>query len=427
MSKVPVKTRDSQAQGQVRRRQFISTALLGGVTVALAPGIEAASMPSAAQVGPLSARDMLPTPADSLTLYLPILERLKQYILNTYNNRVRCLAGEVRNRYLELQKHVKELEQLVPQLQASRESSEIKTATQWGETSAAGIKQMAEGGVIFMNAHLALSSERLNEALVEWQKQQGSLLLSPEAVKLLRTILQEVRDLDQSTDSLDKTSRILADINDNLGGKVIEISTNLQLAISRLVAGELSGQANSDRQRDLAKGFVQQAIGQLQALDAYVPPQTYQELANNSYKSAQCVTAPTQSDFDPSAPTKNLRTLLEGTVKWIESGLQLSLGDDNQNREAVFVRASMNGLMTPVGSNMFSTVRQILDSIFPDGGRLRTLYCVGLITPPLIFGHDVAERAKSIYDVLPNLSSGRVPLTEERRRLLAQRLAELSI
>jgi hypothetical protein len=404
--------------------------LLGGVAVALAPDIRVAAAPSA-QVETLAAKDVLPTAADCLSLYLPILERIKQDILHSYYTRVGCLAGEVRNRYLELQKHVKEFERLVPQLQADRKTSEIKNATQWGETSAAGIKQMAEGGVIFMDAHLALmsySSERLNEGIAEWQKQRGSLTLSPEAVKLLRTILQEVRDLDQSTDSLDKTSKVLTNIDETLGGEVSKIKANIQLAISKLVTSELSKQESSAAEWDEAKQFVQTAIGQLQALDAFVPPQTFKDLVNqNSFKAAQCLTAPAQSDSDPSAPTKNLRTLLEGAVQWIDGGFQLSRGDDTPHGGATFIKASMNASMAPVWLQTFFTVRQILQSILPDGSNGRAWGCLGLITVPHVAERDVAKRAMLIYGLLPNLSAGRVAMTDERRRLLAQRLAELSI
>jgi hypothetical protein len=422
MSQAAAKAKASVNGSISPRRWFVSTALLGGLTAALAPSLRAAPATSADAAVP----DVLPSPADSLSLYVNSLDQIKNNILHPYFRLVGCLAGEVRSRYQQLRDDVTELERLVPQLRAGQETSSLKTATDIGQAGASGIQSMAEGRVAIADAHLTLissSSERLNDLLAGWQQQGGSLRLPPRAVELLRKILREVHDLDKPTEGLNVTSKLLTDVDNDLTGKVAAVKTKIQSAISVLIAEDLSHAAGPAPRQDDAVRNIQTAVTQLQQLDAYTPPESLRDYLAHA-PAGLCQESHSLSGN--AQPTKTLRALLEGTARWIVKGGQLSLLDGNSQGDAVaFVRTSMSRPTVASGFGLWYSVRQVLRDLLPDASRMRTFSCLALIAPALA-AYDPPQRAGIIYDLLPYLfPSGPLDLDDFKRRQAAQRLANL--
>lgn len=410
----------SQRRANMFRRCFISSALVSGATIAFAPRTNA--LPEFADTADT---DVLPTPADSLSLYLGFIDRLQSEILHNYFELVGCLAGEVRTRYEQLMADVIELERLAPRLRASRETSELRSATEVGRSSASNIKSMAEGGISYLGANLHLvsfSSESLNESLVEWEQQRRSLNLSPRAVELLRKILQEIRDLNKPTEGLKRTSQLLTEVHNDLTAKVKEIRVNIRFAISLLVSEDLSRGSGAPNWQIETTNLIKTAVSQLEKLDSYEPPKSVQTYFANTPKCATFRSSP-----DDTKPTQAVRDLLNATVKWIESGAQVSLLKRHHAREKVFA-TSTNGTVSLLGFGLWFAIRQILREELPEASRLRTTTCLGLIFPVLVGGFTSDQRKGQIYKLIPNLfPSGAFDLTEAKRTEAARRLADLSL
>lgn len=408
----------------VLRRRFLSTALIGGASVALARSTGA--MPATSTADPVP--DVLPSPADSLSLYIGFLDRLQSEILHGYFEVVGCLAGEVRNRYEQLRADVAELERLVPQLRTRGETSNLKRATDVGHASASNIRSLAQDGVVLNDGNFMLisfTSKDLSNSLEELESQGGSLKLTPRAAELLRKILQEIRDLNKPTEGLRDTSKVLTDVDNDLKRRVGEIRTSLNSAISRLVADDFTTGPASTLRQDQAKQLVQDAIQKLQPLDSYTPPQSVSNfMASSSSSSCQTISRVSR---DSVKPTQTLRELLEGTLKWIDSGVRLGLNSSNQ--DVSFVRAVMSDSAPVVsGLGLWFGIRRVLSEELPEPGRLRTTVCLGLIFPILIGGFAEAEREDKIYRLIPNIHpSGALDSIDQSRRRAAHRLAALSL
>jgi hypothetical protein len=396
----------------VRRRQFISTALLGSVSAALVPSVAAAPVSSTFA----DATDILPAPADSLSLYMIYLDRLHSLILHPYFELVGCFAGEVKSRYQQLNDDVTELQRLVPQLRSGRETSTLKTTTDAGEAGADSIRNMANERFAIIGASLtlvSLSSERLNDYLAELETERGSVTLSPRAVELLRRIVREIRELNKPVEGLDKTSKALTKVDNDLGTKISEIRANLRSAIGELVTGDLSG-----AQQKKSPESIQTAIKGLEALDAYVTPERLRSYFAD-ISDARC------RDFTIAAtsatPTKALRDLLTGTVKWIESGGQQGARSRVPVDDGGFARVSHHSVTSPFWFGRWSAARQVLNDLLPPASRTRTFMCLCLIGP-ILAGYEQAERVRLIYDQIPNIMPGGTSDKDNARRMQAAKL-----
>jgi hypothetical protein len=366
------------------------------------------------------ATDVLPSPADSLSLYMIYLDRLHSLILQPYFELVGCFAGEVKSRYQQLSEDVAELERLVPQLRSGRETSALRTATDTGEASADSIRNMANERFATMGANLTLvsmSSGRLNDYLAELEKEKGSVTLSPRAVELLRRIVREIRELNKPVQSLDKTSKALTKVDSDLSAKISEIRANLRSAIGELVAGELSG-----AQQNKSPESIQTAIKGLEELDSYVTPERLRSyFADVSEARCRDFTAASTS----AKPTQSLRDLLAGTQKWIKGGGQLGARNRVPADDTGNARASHHSAMNPLWFGRWSAARQVLNDLLPPASRTRTFICLCLIGP-ILAGYEQAERVRLIYDQIPNIMPGGTSDRDDARRAqAAQRLANL--
>ena len=409
-------------QPPVHRRNFLFTSVLGGLTLALGPALVPSRVSAAETGGP----SVLPTPADSLSLYMVMLDRLKSNILNPYFDLLNCLSGEVTGRFTQLKKDVAELEMLVPELKSGPETSNLRSVTEVGFASASLMRTVALERMIFTNASFTLAGldpEGLRSTMGEVQKRRGSLNLSPKAANLLRKILKEIHDLEKPSEGLGKTAGLITDLNDDLdgsGGKMSAIRLKLIAAMTSLIAGELSTTAKSPDEQNNAATKVQEAIEKLKELDSYTPPQSLQEYISKA-PSSRCQEA-RQAPAVASVPTQSLRDLLEGTVTWIKRGGQIShrRGDGVQ-----FIDASMSSSLTPDWFGPWYTVRGVLNEHLPPASNGRTFMCLSLITPILI-GYDSTRRVNMINDQLVNLIPGGSSDRDAiRRKKAAERLAAL--
>jgi hypothetical protein len=412
---------NSRKKADVRRREFISTGIFGGLTLALTPGLE-----SLAYGADNEAPSLLPSPADSLSLYMILLDRLKSKILNPYFDLLNCLSSDITSRYAQLKKDVAELELLVPELRSRTETSNLRSVSEVGYASGSLVGTLAAERVLLTNASFTLASlgpEGLRNTASELQRQRGSLTLSPRAANLLRKILDEIRDLEKPSEGLGKTAEILTDLNDGLdgsGGRMAAIRLNLMSAITSLVADELSTGSGSTARQNAARDHVLAAISQLQELDSYKPPQSLQSYVANS-RSNRCQEARNEATV-AGMPTQTLRDLLAGTVKWIEMGGQIS---QHSRGEVQYVKASTRTSMTPDWFGRWYSVRQVLNDDLPPASKGRTFICLGLIGP-ILMGYNADRRVNMIYDQLTNLIPGGASDRDEtRRRRASHRLAVL--
>jgi hypothetical protein len=411
-------------QPEVGRRNFLSAGVFGGMSFALSPNLRSAL----ADTGDAEPISVLPTPADSLSLYMVLLDRVRGQILNPYFDLVGCLSGEVKSRYDQLREDVTQLERLVPQLRAGQTSS-LKNITEIGQASASVLNDLASEQIVLSEPHFALAgfnSGRLSEVSAELEGQRASLRLSPEATALLRKILGEIRDLQKPTEDLDKTSGLLTELNNDLegkggeAGKITEIRLELISAISELVADDLSGRTPSQERQSKAKEHVQTAMDRLKALDTYGPPKSLRDYLDSA-KSARCQP---RRNAAATEPTKALRDLLAGTVKWIDSGGQLGRAERGSG-DVMYVKVSAQPLAAPDWVARWYNARQILGELLPPATRTRTWICLGLIGPILV-GYSSSQRVDLIYDQIPNMiPGGSYDHDDGKRRLAAQRFANL--
>ncbi len=411
----------SLKETQVERRKFISTGVFGGLSLALTPGLETALASNAEET-----INTLPSPADSLSLYVLLLDRLKNKLLNPYFDLLNCLSGELTSRYAQLKKDVAELEALVPELRSRTETTGLRSVTEVGYASASVVRVLARERVMLTNAGFAITSlgpDELRNTLTEFQRQRGSLTLSPKAAELLRKILDEIRDLDKPSTGLSQTSNLMTDLNEDLdgeGGKMTTLRSTLISAILALVEAELSKEPKSGMKQAEAKTLVESAITQLKNLDSYAPPQSLQTYLTGS-RANRCKEAKVGMAV-AGLPTESLRDLLAGTVKWIESGGQLTRRITN---DVQFIKASSRAPSSPALFEMWSSVRGVLGEHLPPASKGRTFMCLSLIAPILI-GYDVQRRTELINDQLTNLIPGGASDRDSvRRRKAAVRLASL--
>ncbi len=404
MSPVETPTKHVRNHSEIRRRNFISSGLFGGMALALSPDLSA-SLATTNDVEPVG---VLPSPADSLSLYMIILDRLRGQILNPYFDLVGCLSGEVKSRYEQLREDVAELERLVPQLRSGQQTSNLKSVTDVGQASASLLNNLAREQIVLTDPHLALisfSPGSLNEVSADLERQRGSLTLSRRAADLLRKILAQIRDLQKPTEDLNQTSSLLTDLNNDLEGKagkpgkMTEIRLELVSAITELVADDRSGGPPSVERQSKAKEHIQTAIGKLTALDAYVPPDSLQAYIGGSH-SSRC--QPRSGGVVANEPTKGFRDLLAGTVKWIDSGGQLSRHAERPFGDAVYLKVSAQPPVTPDWMARWYTARQVLGDLLPPATRTRTWICLGLIGP-ILMGYEGTQRENLIYDQIPNM------------------------
>ncbi|MDX6304444.1 MAG: hypothetical protein QOI77_1413 [Blastocatellia bacterium] len=410
------------------RRNFMSAGLFSGVTLALSPNLRA-SLADPTDAEPAS---VLPTPADSLSLYMILLDRVRGQILNPYFDLVGCLSGEVKSRYYQLREDVDKLERLVPQLRAAQQPSNLKSFTSVGQAAASFVNNLAREQIVLKDPSFTMvsfSPDSLNQVSVELESQRGSLTLSPAAAALIRTILAEIRDLQKPTEDLDKTSTLLTDLNNDLegrGGSVGKITTirlELVAAINELVADDLSGRPPSLERHNAAKAHIQKAIDSLKALDAYVPPDSLQAYVGSAH-STRCQPR-VMTGAAAKEPTKGLRDLLVGTVKWIESGGTLAGSGERAEGDVFYLKVSTRPQVTPDWIARWYNARQILGELLPPATRTRTWICLGLIGPILV-GYSSSQRVDLIYDQIPNMiPGGSYDHDDGKRRLAAQRFANL--
>src|SRR5712691_278270 len=87
------------------RRRFISAGVIGGIALALSPKAQANVETAEAESSAL-----IPSPADSINLYMLLLDRLRGEILRPYFDLVGCLSADVKSRYDQLKEDVDQLE-----------------------------------------------------------------------------------------------------------------------------------------------------------------------------------------------------------------------------------------------------------------------------------------------------------------------------
>ena len=428
MSQSRVQNAQDKHDTGLGRRNFMSAGLFSGMALALSPNLRA-TLADPTDAEPAS---VLPTPADSLSLYMILLDRVRGQILNPYFDLVGCLSGEVKSRYDHLREDVDKLERLVPQLRAAQQPSNLKSFTSVGQAAASFINNLAREQIILKDPGFAMVSfnpESLNRMSVELESQRGSLTLSPAAAALIRTILAEIRDLQKPTEDLDKTSSLLTDLNNDLEGrggsvgKISAIRLELIAAINELVSDDLSGRPPSLERHNSAKAHIQTAIDSLKALDAYVPPDSLKAYVGAAHSTRCQPRVP--SSADAKEPTKGLRDLLVGTVKWIESGGTLAGRGERADGDVFFLKVSAGPRVTPDWVARWYNARQILGELLPPATRTRTWICLGLIGPILV-GFDAAQRVRLIYDQIPNMMpGGTFDHDDGKRQLAAQRFANL--
>lgn len=413
---------NSPNKADVRRRNFLSTGILGGLTFALTPGLETAF----AHPEDTATPDMLPTPADSLTLYLLLLDRLKSNILNPYFDLLNCISGEVISRHAQLLKDVAELERMVPALRTRPETSNLRSVSGIGYASASLMETLSAERVVLTNAAFNLASfdpESLRKTATALELQRGSLTLLPRAAALLRKILAEIHDLQQPSEGLGKTTEIIMELNSDLdgeGGKMTAIRQKLITAISLLVSAEITSGTTSTAGQTTAKEKVKEAIADLEGLDSYVPPKSLTAYAGSS-RSNRCPEARARTTV-AAVPTQSLRDLLAGTVAWIESGGQIS---QSSRGEVQFIKTSGRASVSPPLFGRWYAVRQALYDNLPPASNGRTFMCLSLIAPILI-GYEQTRRVEMIYQQLANLMpGGTLDQNVTKRRSAAESLAKL--
>lgn len=423
MSKI--RTDPTEHEAQLHRRTFISAGLVGGVALALSPSAQAIT-PDAFDANSSS---LTPGPADSISLYILLLDRLRSQLLRPYFDIVGCLSAEVKSRYEQLRQDVEELERLAPQLR-TQQSSNLKGVTDVGHASASLLGSMANEKIVpasSLFAMISLRTETLDAFSNELEAQTGSITLSRKAVALLRKILQEVKDLQKPTEDLNTTSGLLTELNNSLEGAVNtprspdkpatigEVRFELIAAMNDLIVDQLAGQSTPARTAS-AKAHVDKAITLLTTWDAYKPPDSLQAYITGS----QITRCKPSSGTMAGEPTKGLRDLLAATGAWIDHGGQIT--QTGRSQELKFINASFPA---PAPFALKGNCQSVLGEFLPPATGLRTYILMGLVGP-IVWFYNAQKSADLIYDQIPNLwPGGAFDNDASRRRAAARRLAGL--
>lgn len=424
MSNTP--TDPTNNETQLYRRTFMSAGVIGGMALALSPMARAAT----GEAIEAESAALTPSPADSINLYILLLDRLRGQILRPYFDLVGCLSAEVKSRYDQLKEDVNELERLVPQLR-TRQASNLRGMTDLGQTSAALLGSLAEERVVPATplfAMISFTPETVRDLANELEAETGSLTLSRRAANLLRKILQQIRDLQKPTEDLNTTSGLLTEINNSLEtaapaaspktnkpATVGDIRFELIAAMGDLIADQLAGESTAAR-RESAKGHVESAVRMLTTWDAYKPPDALQTYLATS-QSPRC--KPSTGTM-AAQPTKNLRDLLTATARWIEQGSPITGKWNRRSNEVQFLNASAH--VTPM-PGLKGNCRSALSEFLPPATGLRTYILMSLIGP-IVWFYSAQQCENLIYDQIPNLwPGGAFDNDSARRRAAAKKLA----
>lgn len=395
-----------------QRRRFLTCVLTGGITAAIVHPVQAAT----------SSEDtcLLPTSADSLTLYLASLDEIRGLILRPYTSAVGQIALDLRARYESLKRQVEELETEVPQLREGTGVSRVKDVTEAGRASA---RYVAQGGTVIA-AHVALityATNSLSDSASSWQMQQGSLTLTPRAVEILRAILREIRLLATPTQNLEQASNALNQAFIEVNQKLDDVKRQVLQAITGLASVELVGSPNAGERRQEAIQLIQSAINNLRQLDTYTPPVNVPPINTTQLPRVSATSQPNQNE-----PTKLTRELLAGTIALIQRDAPATSYERRIPRsEMSFVPVSTSAPIAAAG--LYFEVRQVLSEILRQPLRLRTWSCIALISP-ILAGYSNPKRFELIYSVIPYMfPRGESDFVDSSRRAAAQRLANLNL
>ena len=381
---------DYHNETKFERRTFLSAAFCSA-TLMLSPSIVTAS--------DLPDSDILPSPADSLTLYLVFLDKIGNELLKKFVAEVSSRARDVRISYERLAKLADDLEKEAPSLKNRTETSHIKKVTDVGLTSASRINPVMQNGMFSSALYVELisvSTNSLNSSVN--QLQQESLTLSPKAVEILKEILQEIPRLDTLTSSLNESTETLSKVITDINPKIDSVRKKLTDAIQVLVRVELKLEPELNQKEAIQ--FIRSAISELKELD---------NLSLTLQTKFSTKTSPTSLQQDTSSsqtqsPTALLRGLLEDTIVWI-----LKRNNDQEssrsNSTVKFINVSADQSSTTALNlgGLWWEVRHILADLLPQASSLRTCCCIALITPILVAGHELSIREKKIYGLISRI------------------------
>lgn len=389
---------DTNAEKNLERRTFLS-AVLSGAAIMLVPNVAAAA-DLEGKVIASECQGISPSPADSLTFYMNILDK------------VTCEACEpARENYLNvnsaLRKSVEKLTELTKELEAidkkydttSLENSELKKCLEKLNNLVTKKGSMQNGAFLPVRYVEAISdsSNDLKRAAIELDKKE--IILSPKAVKIRKEILQEIRNHDTLSAEFASATKTLNVNYRKIASEVDSVKDKLTEAIHILA------QENDQKQ---AEALIEKASKELK------------EFQSQNVSSRDLLVG-----------------LLENSVSWIKEGGQVRLvvpekkrpnrtvEYQRKNGKVEFITVSANRTTDDPG--LFSEVEKILKKDLPDPITSRIWICIALVAPILVAEKNTAERIKKIKEVIPYLPVPTRGKYEKNEDKAVNKLANLQI
>lgn len=197
------------------RRYFVSASVLSGLGIFLNSDVKGASLDEKT-----SESLAVPMPADSLIDFLTFLSDIEGGILGPYYNIISRLAHEVASKTKELTERSNELKLLVPQLKTTGDISRLLNAAEIANLTATSMIYFhltEDTSLIDSHSNLVKrTTADLKSVAINWESQQETITLSPEAVKVLRRIVQLIDELDLPSKDLKKASDLLTQTSNDL-------------------------------------------------------------------------------------------------------------------------------------------------------------------------------------------------------------------
>lgn len=383
------------------RRRFLTSALLGGASIALI------GKPANGTPGLYSrvVRTVLPTVVDSLRRYSELAGELPDEIIaEVYSKRILPITGRIGVLFATLSTRLQDLmadAQYRNDEDALRLRRHIEIGIDRSLGLSPGLEQFSQNydvvSLVVNGLALSVHGRQQSTSLGFWQawtetahETIGQLSVAMESLHSLKSSMQKTdnatkKEVQLIQDHLKRAAQMLSDDSGDIS-----------------IVGSVQTKAVAE---------VTKARERLVTVEAL-----YKDLFATRmrlFRSSQKINS-----------VRLLESVLDGCITWIKQGGVF----DEKALNPLSVRTKHHVDPAFASSGLWSAVRQMLAEILPTNTTTRALACTVLVGPILVGYQDESTRFNLIYDVLPNLlPRGEHDTSDNKRKTAAERLSRVVI
>jgi len=404
---------------KVPRRAFVSMALLAASVTAVHPKITGKTINT--EIPDLDDNYLIPGPADTLTVYLDEIEKVRYDILRQYYVIFGFMAAVLRRKYEALRKDIDELMRLAPELKVDKNLCRLRdvAAASKNNITASNTPDPRLVAVIKTNFELALiASNQVSREEVKWSASE----ISPEAIEKIKDILCRIDNLNTPTASIQDASTELSKSDGELTTEIKSVVSAVREAINLLLRNESNA----------AILKLESAISQLNALDKYKPSKKLLDYIEGLPEDIRIEYA--KKNKSVTTPTSTAQELLQRAIAWIKVDGRFpndqslpKISGAIEKGQVEFIRISAN-LTAPVGIRFFTILASVLGTYLPHPTPWRIGSCSFLLCPILFAYSDENIRIQKIKDMFYSIiPSGEFDTDDARTTAAAKILAKIII